>query len=74
MVTVLLEALGNVRADESGAASDADLGPLSGGQGEGLVVGHICFVCWLCFFSGLKISDGKEKDSDELTENITRVD
>ena len=67
MVSVLLEALGNVRADEAGAAADADLGPLSGGQGEGLVVGHICLFCLLAVFL-----HGKEKNS-ELRENNTRV-
>ena len=31
VVSVLLEALGNVRSDEAGPAADADLGTLSGG-------------------------------------------
>ena len=44
VVSVLLEALGDVRADEAGAAADADFGALSGGQGEGFVVRHF-FMC-----------------------------
>ena len=40
VVATLLEALGDVRTDEAGAAADADLGTLSGGQREGFVVRH----------------------------------
>lgn len=39
MVPILFETFGNVRADEAGAAPDADFGAVAGGEGEGFVLG-----------------------------------
>lgn len=39
VVPVLFETFGNVRADEAGAAPDADFGAIAGGEGEGFVLG-----------------------------------
>ena len=47
VVSVLLEALGDVRADEAGSPTDAYLGAVSGGEGKGCVfVAHLGCVRW----------------------------
>ena len=75
VVSVLLEALGDVRADEAGTAADADLGALSGGQGEGFVVRHfLCVKIWLFPFVMRRLRFSDEWRKREERNNDLRED